>query len=54
MFNNKVSDVGFYCPYMKPKEWAKLPMACWLLLIGFLTMYTLGRMITILGRRICE
>lgn len=45
---------GYGCPYFQPKQLAKIPVALWLFFVCFLAVYTVGRMITIFGKRICE
>ena len=52
--DNLMNHLGFNCPYFKPKELARIPIAVWIFTVTFNCMYTLGRMITIMGKRICE
>ena len=49
-----MTDAGYQCPFFKPKELARIPLAFWFLLTMFLTMYTTGRMVTVFGKRLCE
>jgi hypothetical protein len=52
--NEDIIRTGYHCPYFKKKELARIPLAIWLFMTGFVFMYTCGRLITVFGRRICE
>lgn len=45
---------SFGCPQIRPKEFSRLPLAFWALIVVTMALYSIGQRITVFGKRICE